>query len=183
MNRNTISILDIGSRINRVGRLLRPLRPQGRELVAKLVQIPRKRQTVVSVFDRKTEASFRDCYFSTNAKQILAVYFEEWVMDLDGQTWRLQNVSLQLSWFDSPHSEQQEIVALHCEPREAGNSFQSRLKRGPHIHVTADGNRLSHAHFPLNLCHLNDVMQSFESLEQAIERAIEVLQSEVIESV
>jgi hypothetical protein len=181
MSANTVTIDNPGKRVAKVSKLLRKLRSDDRVVAVGIVGIKRDFEMIEAAFENRRLSSHRESFFKTSSPNIWANYWEAWRSDDGASPWRLSVASLQLVWVDGPEWNPREIVAMHCEPNEVGKSFQSQLKRGPHIHVKADGNRLGHAHFPLNLCHLNDVMHSIESLEHAIETAIDVLRSEVID--
>lgn len=58
---------------------------------------------------------------------------------------------------------------------------KERYKKGPHLHIKAAVDPLPHAHFALNLGHLNDVLTSVESLSEAMKDGILMLKEEVLD--
>lgn len=56
-----------------------------------------------------------------------------------------------------------------------------KYKKGPHLHIKAAEAPLPHAHFALNLGHLDAVLESVESLSEAIEYEIIMLKEEVLD--
>jgi len=73
-----------------------------------------------------------------------------------------------------------EVFALHCEPQHEGNSISALCKRGMHVHVTAGRNELSHAHVPLHLKDLEEVLSSAEAFTELFKAAIRVIEVEVV---
>ncbi len=184
-NANQISIRSLAERIGFVQRLFRPIRPTAgghvKDVPVKYLNV-RGLGTVVSACDVETGASHRDRRFRTRVNWLTAQYFEVWAEDSSRKVWLMNQASLHLYWIEQPHSPERELVALHCEPGHFGATRTDRFKRGPHIHVSSDGNRLAHAHIPLNYCDLERVLASKDSLGDAFTKAVEILETEVIDS-
>jgi hypothetical protein len=56
-----------------------------------------------------------------------------------------------------------------------------KYKKGPHLHIKAAEAPLPHAHFALNLGHLDAVLESVESLSEAMRYGIIMLKEEVLD--
>jgi hypothetical protein len=182
---NQISIRSVAERIRFIQRLFRPIRPKARGHVQ---DVPvrslavRGVGTVVSARDGETGDSHRDWRFRTRADWLMAQYFEVWVEDSSGSALLMAQASLHLFSIPGPSVPEKELIALHCEPGHLGGTRTDVFKRGPHVHVSADGNRLAHAHIPLNYCDLDRALASRDSLSDALMKAVEVLETEVIDS-
>jgi hypothetical protein len=137
-------------------------------------------RVVVVACDGQLGNGHRECYFSTAIDGMMGQYFEEWVTSGNQSVWELHQACLHLFRRGSPHEPPDEILALHCEPGLPGNSTHDKLKKGPHVHVRPAGPPLSHAHFPLNFSHLEDVLRSMQDLTPALQNAVEIVVSEVI---
>jgi hypothetical protein len=70
---------------------------------------------------------------------------------------------------------------LSHSKREIDRPEKERYKKGPHLHIKAAEDPLPHAHFALNLGHLNDVLASVESLSDAMKDGILMLREEVLD--
>jgi hypothetical protein len=58
---------------------------------------------------------------------------------------------------------------------------RAKYKKGPHLHIKAAEDPLPHAHFALNLGHLDAVLDSVESLTEAMRFGILMLKEEVLD--
>ncbi len=95
----------------------------------------------------------------------------------------MTQANLHLYHVSGPRSQlDEQLLALHCEPDEHGETERLKFKRGPHIHVCAGGNALSKAHFPLNYSHLDGALQTMDELMSVWETAIKIVQIEVLEN-
>jgi hypothetical protein len=62
-----------------------------------------------------------------------------------------------------------------------GKPDKGRYKKGPHLHIKAATDPLPHAHFALNLGHLDAVLESIESLSEALRCGILMIKEEVLD--
>jgi hypothetical protein len=179
MLRNSISIDQPYSRCTTVRNLLRPILRSQDISAGTVPSLGRRREITVAAWHFQNGVSYRDWFFNTRCRGIWGQYFEEWTTDADEGVWHMNQTCLHLFHVTAPRIPE-EIVALHCEPKQTDGSYESSLKRGPHVHVRADKNRLAHAHIPLNLGHLDATLASCDTLTDAIRVSIMVLAQEVI---
>jgi hypothetical protein len=133
---------------------------------------------VIAASERKYGNNHRDWLFKTSGDGIWAQYAEEWEIE-NARECVLKSVAMHLYEVTGPNA-REEICALHCEPSVEGDNMASSCKRCSHLHVTIDGNRLSHAHFPLNLTDLHEGVISLDALDDQFAKALQVFDHEVI---
>jgi hypothetical protein len=182
--KNTIIADSLSARIREVQKLVAPLRPaqRGHKVPAPVRQVlrqDRNSELVLAVAEIRDGESYRDWFFRTDSDVIRGQYFEEWVSD-DGTEWRLSQACLHLFRMYSRYDKPEEVLAIHCEPRELGDSLKQKLKRGPHVHLKPAKHPLDKAHFPLNYGHLDSVLKSRITLATAFEDAVAVALAEVV---
>jgi len=180
MPQNSISIPKLHPRCTTIRNLLRPVLRSRDIRTEQLPRVTRRREATVTAWDITNGDSYRDWFFRTPCRAIWGQYFEEWTTNADETVWHLSQTCLHLFHVETPRVPV-EIFALHCEPKETGDSFQASLRRGPHVHIRSDNNRLGHAHIPLNLGHIDAVLESCETLTIALRASIQLIAEEVIE--
>jgi hypothetical protein len=124
------------------------------------------------------DSDYRTWSFRTFAPRLRCRYFELWKPAQGDSVWYLDRAYLTLFKIgDHPTDKEQELVLLHCDPCD-----DSEIKRGPHVHFEATPEEhLRRAHFPLNREHLEQVLQSSDSLTGAFRSAIEIVVAEIVE--
>lgn len=70
---------------------------------------------------------------------------------------------------------------LKSEIAKLDKSDEEKYKKGPHLHIKAADDPLPHAHFALNLGHLDAVLISIETLSEAMRDGILMLKEEVLD--
>lgn len=137
-------------------------------------------ELVLGVHDEaRPEGPIRQWRFSTTTYRIRANYYESW-LPLPGQTniSYLERAYLTLYKVQGP-AEETELLALHCDPEEP-DSETAVYKRGPHFHVTAAQDPIPRAHIALSLGHINEVLESADSLTQSLQESIGMIRDEVL---
>ncbi len=118
--------------------------------------------------------------FRTGARGVWAQYFEVWSPeDVRQKSWTLNAAYLTILELDRNNNT--EILGIHCDPTDRSNEPISSFKRGPHLHVKCAREPLPKSHFPLNYGHLSDVLRDCNALTKALEDAIFIIRTEVLE--
>lgn len=182
---NSIFIESPYKRVSAIQKLLSPLRAKGNaEPVSVKVILQRNdEEAIVACNPQVGNTNYRSWMFPTRSVSLICQYFEIWIKTSKGRReFYLQQCSLHLFKKIGPYVAPKEVLSLHCEPDKVDVDVMSRLKRGPHIHVTDAGFPLSKVHLPLNFCHLDDTLVSIQKLTDALDRAIEGPLSEVVQA-
>lgn len=122
---------------------------------------------------------YRDWRFNTIVPGVTAQYFEAWENVPGTNNWFLEKAYLHLFQMKS-RTEEQELFCLHCDPSECDGERHVFYKRGPHVHMMSVLPSLSHAHIPLNRCHLNEVLASHEALFEAFEMGLVMIKDQIL---
>ena len=71
----------------------------------------------------------------------------------------------------------------HLEDQVGGldKSDKGKYKKGPHLHIKAAADPVPHAHFALNLGHLDAVLKSIEALSEALKCGVLMIKEEVLD--
>ena len=158
MPENTIFLADPYVRVSDVQRLVRPLRPldkgHHRHTPVQQVMLSSRSVLAFAVSEIKRGSDHTAWFFRTAAENILGQYYEYWQSDNSGSQWKLIQLYLHLFEDKGRTEKPDEVFTLHCVPQEVADSHNSRMKRGPHVHVVRAGYPLGRAHFPLNLGHI-----------------------------
>jgi hypothetical protein len=163
-----------------VQRLLKPLRPDGRDVGCACYPLPARSRVIVAARDGGFgPESYRDFRFASRVHNVLCNYFEEWKSSMS-TSFVLQQANLSIHLMDRSAHTSTEIIAIHAEPSHIGSGPQAEFKRGPHVHVTWSQDPIPRCHFPLNYGHLKDVLSSLDSLTDAIKAAVKIASLEVL---
>lgn len=128
-----------------------------------------------------SDIDYRSWRFSTYRRDFRCGYFEIWrPVDERSRVYELYRAYLTLFRVPRRQPEEDDLLALHCDPTIEDSEPHAFYKRGPHLHVISAGYPLSHAHFALNQGHLSDIMESIESLSAAFAVAINMLREQVL---
>lgn len=107
------------------------------------------------------------------------------------------NISSELEEFETEHEKTSNKVSsqsnkkspkkknlkqLMHEAVKLDKPDKDKYKKGPHLHIKAADDPLPHAHFALNLGHLDAVLESIETLSEAMRCAIFMLKEEVLDT-
>ena len=127
--------------------------------------------------------------FTTYVPSLLGEYYERWrPVDEKRKRYFLDRAYLHLymtTRVDGQPTEKQ-MLALHCDPNEPdepdnwAGPVHARYKRGPHLHISVAEHPIPHSHIALNACHLDSVLHSVESLSEAMQRAVQMLDHQVL---
>ena len=125
-----------------------------------------------------SSSSHQDWRFATFVPDLQAGYFELW-RRID-EFWYLDRAYLNIFKTDPIARTEKKFLSLHCDPNEPDDSPHAIYKRGPHLHIQAARDPFPHAHIALAGRHLDVVLDSFESLFQAMEWAVHMLKEQVL---
>jgi len=75
----------------------------------------------------------------------------------------------------------QAIKQSSSEVDKSDKLEKEKYKKGPHLHIKAADNPIPHAHFALNLGHLDAVLETIESLSEAMSYGLLMLKEEVLD--
>lgn len=180
MDEITILASRITSRYDKIRRLLRPLRPTSRDVGCNLKKEMHDGGRVVAAHDGLTTSSGEKWFFRTFVGDVWADYTELWLPCQNAKKLTLRKAYLHLHRPGDTKGSLKEFICVHCDPQEDENSPGGRYKKGPHLHIRAADQPLPKSHFPLNLGHLNQVLESVDALTTAMGDAVQVLADEVL---
>ncbi|HYH01327.1 MAG TPA: hypothetical protein VD837_19530 [Terriglobales bacterium] len=118
--------------------------------------------------------------FTTRVPHVRASYHERWIpTDFRQQSFFLDRAYLHL-YLRHDKNEEDEILALHCDPNESQSERHFRYKAGPHIHMTTAADPLCHSHIALNNSDFTQVLSSVSTLTVALKTAITMVDHQVL---
>ena len=173
----------LASRVEGVENLLRPFAEARRgQVICQLLRGPHRGGLVISSNDllRRGE-HYRDWRFRSYVRSIWFQYFELWQLINGGRAVSLHQAYLNVFREDRVAHKLNEFVCIHCDPSDNSEEPLGSYKRGPHLHVIQAERPLCDGHFPLNVSHLDAVLQSAEALTNALRVAFSVVREEVFE--
>jgi hypothetical protein len=171
---------ELGPRGNRIRELLRPLasQPGGPAWKPKASQY----SYIIGTHDGSpTHSNHREWRFATFVPGLRATYFELW-RRVDEESWCLEQAYLNVFRTDPATREESEFLSLHCDPNESDDAPHATYKKGPHLHIQAADDPIPHAHIALNIGHLEAVLNSVDSISEAIRLAVLMLKEEVLDA-
>lgn len=107
------------------------------------------------------------------------------------------NISSELEEFETEHEKTSNKVSFQSNKKSSKKKNlkqpaleavkldkpdKDKYKKGPHLHIKAADDPLPHAHLALNLGHLDAVLESIETLSEAMRCAIFMLKEEVLDT-
>jgi hypothetical protein len=165
-------------RVRQVQKILRPLVGKSGQVACCIVGAGRGRvicgRTGGNVHD------YEEVWFYTRKQDIQGQYHEIWYPGRDEQEWWLERAYFSLRRVISHVAQVEDILCIHSDPQCGEPEPVASYKRGPHLHVSLAKEPLLHAHFPLNRGHLAQVLESCDSLSEAMALAIKVVSDEVV---
>jgi hypothetical protein len=174
------AVKDLVGRGNEICKLVQPLVGKARVAYSKSLIGP---AIVFATFSGPLpDRPIDEWRFTTFVPSIRGAYRERWLpADSNRKRYYLQQAYLHL-YLQLPFGGQEdEILALHCDPNEDDGEPHAVYKKGPHVHVTAAPQPLRHSHFALNLSDLPTVLSSLPRLHGAFSTAVIMLQEQVLE--
>lgn len=94
--------------------------------------------------------------------------------------WELEKSYLSIYYRNETARPPVELLGVHCDPAERGDSTKARLKRLMHMHISCAGSPLDAAHIPLNDRVFPPDTESLDRLDNAWEAVLRVLKAEVL---
>ena len=167
---------DVRRRVSGLGRLLRPL-TGGRDLP--VFQAPGGTGTIFGVGDRNSNQDVREVRVRSRCPGIFMNCVERWDSIAGGRSFCLRNAYLHLFIRVQHDHQEEEIIALHCDPMLTG--AEDVYKRGPHIHlVSLKAYNLHHAHIALCLGSLNAVCSDVRQFDDALRTNVKMIDVEFV---
>src|SRR5579884_608446 len=175
-----VKVHELGSRGRKIQTILRPISHPKHRPAWDRSNIT-SREYIIAAYDgTRPTSEYRDWRFSTFVPNFRAMYFEMWKRSVDNEEyWYLDRAYLSI--YQIINRSESEFLCLHCDPNIA-NDTKEKYKKGPHLHIKAANEPLPHAHFALNLGHLEAVLTSIDTLSEAMISAISMLKEEVLDS-
>lgn len=124
-------------------------------------------------------SNYRDWRFATRVARYHAMYFEAW-KPIDAKRYRWQSAYLNV-YRRTDGDNEVEVICLHCDPAEPAAAAQARYKRGPHLHVSAAGDPLKHAHLALHVEQVDMMLQKCQSIHDHLASGIQMIRDEVLD--
>ncbi len=175
-----INIDRLHSRQDPIRHMLRPLR-DGYDVGCSVGKGKYAGGKIVAAHDAPTPSGDpRDWRFRTFVPGISGQYFELWMPWNSDRSLVLNRAYLHILQLNREKCVLAEILCLHSDPAATDNEPLRTYKRGPHLHVKLAEPPLPQSHFPLNLGHLEQVLDSVGSLTNAMRSAVEVISNEVL---
>lgn len=121
----------------------------------------------------------RDWRLRTPVERLYVNYFERWEL-LPGRSEVFLERAYLTLFRKISHTNETEILSLHCDPNEPSTAPHYRYKAGPHIHVNAADQPLPHAHFALNHDAVDRTVADLFELTSVMGRGIELIEKQVL---
>jgi hypothetical protein len=178
--RCTIEASKLDKRGQQIIKLLAPIAPENHRLLCRKRLV--NRQAVLSAFigSQPIEAEPDLWRFTTRVPRIRASYHERWLQtDFRQADFYLERAYLHL-YLRRDLNNEEEILALHCDPNEARSERHFLYKVGPHLHMSTASDPLQHSHLALNNSNLTEVLSSVQNLTAALKTAIAMVDDQVL---
>ena len=135
---------------------------------------------ILGTHDGSPSASgYRDWRFATPAWRHYAMYYEVW-RPVDPKNYGIQCAYLNIYRRDT-HGDEEEVLCLHCDPGEATTAPHAAYKRGPHLHLSMEGDPVKRAHLALHVGRVDDLLADRDQLYTAFGDAVQMIRDEVID--
>lgn len=160
-------------RSNEIRKLLQPLSKNNNSVSARTANST-KGSIVLGVYGgtNPISSNHKDWFFKTHNETYKGAYFEVWLEK--GNDFVLEKAYFKL--MINADNNNQEILSLHIDPSEHENKY----KMGPHIHFITSIDKISKAHFSLNLNNLSQVVNSYDNFKEAYINALTMINEEII---
>ena len=169
----TIDHKKLNSRSSDIRKLLAPLSKNNNSVSAR-VAISHKGSILFSAFGGTSpiNTNHNDWYFKTHNDDYKGAYFEVWLEK--NNNYVLEKAYFKLMLIE--RNNHKEILSLHIDPSERDNKY----KMGPHIHLITSIDKVSKAHFSLNLSDLTQILNSYDNFKAAYTNALIMINEEII---
>jgi hypothetical protein len=177
MNTITIPVSNINGRFGCIQKIIRPLRKNNTDVGCDIKGCAQRCQVVAAydgILSRREKWLFK-----TNMPGIFGEYYEYWRPDKVGKNLFLNRAYFHLYKIENrSEGTTKQIICLHCDPEESEET--NKYKVGPHLHIIVAEQPIPKCHFPLNQCHLKDVLQDASSFTSAFDMAIKMIADELL---
>lgn len=130
-------------------------------------------------------SDYRAWRFDTVVPGYQGNYFEIWqqLSEERRELWCLHKAYLTIHEIVDRHARaEKEFLCLHCDPNESDGQPHADYKKGPHLHISVAPEPLCRAHIALDGGYLTNILQSVESLTNALQWAIYMLRQEIFDA-
>jgi hypothetical protein len=124
---------------------------------------------------------YRDWRFASKHRDIRCSYFERWKPAEQSKRWFLDRAYLTLFLTNRILHKEQELLCVHSDPNNTDSIPMQGFKKGPHLHVKHEEETLCHAHFPLTIGYVDEVVKSVPELTRVLKEVVSLLSIEVVE--
>jgi hypothetical protein len=133
---------------------------------------PSGRNLTIAVHDGSRPSEISDYRFATKYESFRASYYEQWIYyELD--KFYLERAYLHIFQIKNiGFVGEKEYLLLHCDPNEPEDANHYLYKKGPHLHIAVAEQPIPHSHIALCLSNLDAVLDSMDSLTEALEWCI-----------
>lgn len=171
----------VPGRCSQVQSLLRPLRPRRNPVPCTfLISGSPTVKVIAAATPNQRHVAVGDLWFPSYVRKIHFRYHEAWRPLYTKEQWELTHVHLHLAYQEVGADLFVPILGLHCHPKSQEREPLNSYRVGPHLHIEKAEQPLPNCHFPLNLGHLGQVLESVDSLTDALKTAIGVICEEVV---
>lgn len=168
---------DVARRGARIMELLRPLSLRQSGPAWSRVALGSTYIIIGAHDEARPTSDYRDWRFSITARGFVAMYFELWRFEARNR-YVLEKAYLNL--YKKIDLGEKEIACLHCDPSLPQSADHARYKRGPHIHMAVAGYPYDRAHIALHGPDIAKMLNSTDSLHNALAWGIEMIRDEVM---
>jgi len=166
-------------RTREVQKMLRPFWQTGKPVSCDFAAHPKGR--LITAPRTGTAQQHEGRWFATSSNSIQAQYHEMWYPQNGEREWVLARAYFSLRRvISSSLGSTEDILCIHSEPHWEAEGLPGLCKKGPHLHVSAAKHPIPKVHFPLTLGHIEQVMESCDTLSAAMSLALQVVQEEVV---
>ena len=184
-----IDVASLGLRPQAVEKVLRPLvvEPSGTRapgyVQCERVRASARRMYILAAHSGVNPSSdYRSWRLSTYRRDFRCGYFEIWKpADERNREYYLDRAYLTLFRVPLGLPQEDDLIALHCDPIIEDTEPHAPYKQGPHLHMVFADDPLQHAHLALNRSHLGEILESIDTLSNALAIAVNMLKEEILE--
>lgn len=168
-------------RVSAVQTLLRPL-SKAPQVAARLGR--EGSVFVVGAYDGNAplRERVREWRFRSRAPTLYVNYIERWLPNVNAVSTAeyFLDRSYVTVYRKIPGLDEEQLVALHCDPNEHPTADHFRYKAGPHLHIVDSNHPLPHAHLALQHGMVSDLIADLDSIMEAMGLGIELLSEQIL---
>ena len=176
MSRIILTHKAFGKRRLTLEKIFRPLSPSNR---VDVFFRSGANQTCIGLGQDTFGTKLRNARHPSRINTVFLNYFEVWVPKKGGTEFSLEKAYLHIDMPLNDGQNDEEVLAVHCDPNATDSEPSFVYKKGPHLHISGNKRDISKAHIALCLPEIDAVCANVDQFSNAYSEILHMINEEI----